>query len=182
MAIFFSKNWTINYWIPEAATRGVLYKKVFLKKKKFAKFTGKHLYQSLFFNKVAGQRPATLLKKRLWHRCFPVNFAKFARNLFCSTHPVARILVLITQSWQNSIIRNRASHQRCSIKKGALRNFTEFTEKNQCQSHFFNKVKTRLWYRCFPVNFGKFLRTPFLQNTSGRLPLSKTDTALSILD
>ena len=22
-------------------------------------------------------RPATLLKKRLWHRCFPVNFAKF---------------------------------------------------------------------------------------------------------
>ena len=31
----------------------------------FAKFTGKHLYQSLFFNKVAGQRPATLLKKRL---------------------------------------------------------------------------------------------------------------------
>ena len=25
---------------------------------------------------VAGLRPATLLKKRLWHRCFPVNFAK----------------------------------------------------------------------------------------------------------
>ena len=24
-----------------------------------------------------GLRPATLLKKRLWHRCFPVNFAKF---------------------------------------------------------------------------------------------------------
>ena len=35
-----------------------------------------------FFNKVAGLRPATLLKKRLWHRCFPVNFAKFLRNLF----------------------------------------------------------------------------------------------------
>ena len=27
----------------------------------FAKFTGKHLCQSLFFNKVAGLRPATLL-------------------------------------------------------------------------------------------------------------------------
>ena len=27
-------------------------------------------------------RPATLLKKRLWHRCFPVNFAKFLRTLF----------------------------------------------------------------------------------------------------
>ena len=27
--------------------------------KNFIKFTGKHLYQSLFFNKVAGFRPAT---------------------------------------------------------------------------------------------------------------------------
>ena len=31
----------------------------------FAKFTGKHLRQSLFFNQVACMKPATLLKKRL---------------------------------------------------------------------------------------------------------------------
>ena len=31
----------------------------------FAKLTGKHLCQSLFFNKVAGLRPATLVKRRL---------------------------------------------------------------------------------------------------------------------
>ena len=37
-------------------------KKVVLRN--FAKFTGKYVCQSLFFNKVAG-RPATLLKKRL---------------------------------------------------------------------------------------------------------------------
>ena len=43
----------------------------------FAKFTGKHLCQSLFFNKVTGLRPVTLLKKRLLHRRFPANFAKF---------------------------------------------------------------------------------------------------------
>ena len=48
----------------------------------FAKFTGKHLCQRLFFNKVAGLRPSTLLKKRLWHRCFPVNLAKFLRTPF----------------------------------------------------------------------------------------------------
>ena len=29
----------------------------------FAKFTGKHQRKSLFFNKVAGLRPATLLKR-----------------------------------------------------------------------------------------------------------------------
>ena len=35
-------------------------------KKNFAKFTGKHLCQVLFFNEVAGPEPATLLlKKRL---------------------------------------------------------------------------------------------------------------------
>ena len=44
----------------------------------FAKFTGIHLSQSLFFNKVAGLRPATLFKKRFWYRCFPISFAKFA--------------------------------------------------------------------------------------------------------
>ena len=62
---------------------------VFCKKgvfRNFAKFTGKHLYQSLFFNKVVGLRPATLLKKRLWHGCFPVNFAKFLRTPFLKEH------------------------------------------------------------------------------------------------
>ena len=32
-------------------------------------------------------------------------------------------------------------------------------------------LKKRLWYRCFPVNFPKFIRTSFLQNTPGRLLL-----------
>ena len=43
-------------------------------RRNFAKFTGKHQFQSPFLNK-----PATFLKKCLWHWCFPVNFAKFLR-------------------------------------------------------------------------------------------------------
>ena len=35
-----------------------------------------------FFDKVAAIRPAILLKRRLWHRCFPVNFARFVRTPF----------------------------------------------------------------------------------------------------
>ena len=31
-------------------------------------------------------RPATLLKKRLWHRCFPVNFTKILRIPFLTEH------------------------------------------------------------------------------------------------
>ena len=50
----------------------------------------------------------------------------------------------------------RISHQRCSMKNG-LRPAT--------------LLKKRLWHWWFPVNFTKFLRTPFLQNTSGRLLL-----------
>ena len=61
------------------------HRRCFLKKsvlKNFLKFTGKHLCQSPFFKKVVGLRPVTLLKKRLWHRCFPMNFTKFSRTLF----------------------------------------------------------------------------------------------------
>ena len=53
----------------EAATRGVLCRKVFLE-----------ILQNSQENTVA--RPATLLKKKLWHRCFPVNFWKFLRTPF----------------------------------------------------------------------------------------------------
>ena len=52
----------------------------------FTKFTGKHLCQSLLFNKIAGLRPTILLKKRLWDRCFPVNFVRFPRAPFFIEH------------------------------------------------------------------------------------------------
>ena len=61
----------------------------------------------------------------------------------------------------------RSSHHRRSLRKGVLRNFAKFTWKPLCQSLFFFK-KERLWHRCFPVNFAKFLSAPFLQNISGR--------------
>ena len=48
----------------------------------------------------------------------------------------------------------RSSNQGCSMKKAL-------------QIYF----KKGLKHRCFAVNFAKFLRTPFLQNTSGRLLL-----------
>ena len=56
-------------------------------------------------------------------------------------------------SWiENNDLSCRSSHRRCFIEKATL-------------------LKKRLWHRCFPVNFAKFLRAPFLQYTSGRLLL-----------
>ena len=44
---------------------------------------------------ISCRRPATWLKKRLWHRCFPVNFAKFLRTPFLIEH--LRWLLLYSQ-------------------------------------------------------------------------------------
>ena len=62
----------------------VFCKKVFLEILQYSQ-ENKHLRQSIF-NKVAGLRPATLSKKRPWHRCFPVNFVKFLRTSFLTEH------------------------------------------------------------------------------------------------
>ena len=51
-----------------------------------AKFTEKHLCQSLFFNKVAGLRACNFIKKETLAQCFPVNFAEFLRTPFITEH------------------------------------------------------------------------------------------------
>ena len=56
------------------------------------------------------------------------------------------------------LIWSRSSRPEVFCKKCVLRNFTKFTGKHLCQ---------RLWHTYFSVNFAKFLRTTFLQNTSG---------------
>ena len=61
----------------------------------------------------------------------------------------------------------RSSRRRCSVRKGVLRNFAKFTGKH-------------LKKRCFAVHFAKFLRIPFLENTSGRLLLVIMEGATSL--
>ena len=65
---------------------------VFSKKgvlKHFAKFTGKHLWQRIFFNKVAGLRPATFLEKRLAQMYSCEYCETFKNSYFCRTPAVA---------------------------------------------------------------------------------------------
>ena len=66
----------------------------------------------------------------------------------------------------------KSSRRELFSKKGVHRNFAKFTWKHLRQSPETRPatlLKKRLWRRCFPVNFAKFLRTPALQNTSWRL-------------
>ena len=70
---------------PETQRTEAAVPRVFCRKgvfEKLAKFTGKHMWSSLFFNKGAGLRPIPLLKKRLWHRCFSKFRAIFKRTFF----------------------------------------------------------------------------------------------------
>ena len=74
----------------------VLYKKGVLTT--FAKFTVKYLCQNLFFNKVAGNRAATLLKKRVCYKYFPVDFVKFLRTPLVSEHLCCLLLTTVNIS------------------------------------------------------------------------------------
>ena len=65
-------------------------------------------------------------------------------------------------------------------KKSVFKNLTKFTWKHLCRSLFFNNIvgirtttllKKRRRRKCFSFNFEKFLRNPFLLNTSGQLLL-----------
>ena len=58
--------------------------------------------------------------------------------------------------------------QRCSVNKVFLK--VSQNSQNTCvRVSFLIKLQVRLQFqhRCFPVNFAKFLRTPFSQNISG---------------
>ena len=76
----------------------------------FAKFTGKHLFQSIFFNKVADPR------SELRQRCFPVNFAKFLRTLFfyrTTTVTNARTWKVVVNNEQNGKVKKHKSFILC---------------------------------------------------------------------
>ena len=108
-----------------------------------AKRTGKHLCQSLFFNKVSGLRPATLLKKRHWHRCFPVSCTKFLRTFFLQK--TSGRLVLIFGSLRHFITKC----DRCYYKMRQL---------------FYYKMRQKFIAKCIKFCFLLEKTTVLLQN------------------
>ena len=85
-------------------------------------------------------------------------------------------IVNITEDCGWSLITFRSSHRRCSVKKVFLE-ISQIHRKTPVPESLFNKVaglrsatflKKKLWRSRLLVNFAKFLRTPFQQNTSGR--------------
>ena len=83
-------------------------------------------------------------------------------------------------AYQLSLFTSEAVFRRYSAKKTVLKNLAKCTWKQLHRSISLDEIKLQvsglqLWHRCFPLNFTKFLRTPFLQNTSGRLLLANAN-------
>ena len=94
---------------------------VFYIKRCFEKFRNvfrKTPVQESLYNKVAG-RPATLLKKRSLHDCFPVNFAKFLRTLFVQ-NTFKQLLLLERDLVWNDLISLWVITQAKSLKSVSL--------------------------------------------------------------
>ena len=74
------------YFITEAVVRRCSVKKVFLEITQNLQENTCARVSSLIKLQAWGLRQATSLKKRLWHLCFPVSFAKFLRTPFLTEH------------------------------------------------------------------------------------------------
>ena len=94
-----------------------------------------------FLIKKSCLRPATLLKRRLWYRCSPVNFVKILRTPISIEHLQWLLLSLNIMIYKSSLwlSRSRSSHQRCSIKIAVLKNLAKFTGKQPYWSLFLVK-------------------------------------------
>ena len=111
----------------------------------------KYLCQSLFLNKVAGLRPAALLKKSFWHRCFPVNFAKFLRTPFFTEHLQWLLLNLSSTElaasesmeqvfYKNVILQLRSKSLKNTCKKSSFFSINWQTVKKQPPEMFYKKI------------------------------------------
>ena len=97
---------------------------------------------------------------------FSCEFCEISKNIFSTEH----LRTTISETWCDCCCEFLLSHPVKVIqkqppevfyKKGILENIGKVTEKRLCWSLFFNTVPG--WRL---VNLSKFLRTPFLQNTS----------------
>ena len=72
----------------------------------FAKFTGKHLRQSLLFNKVAGLRPkaCNFIKKEILEQVLSCEFCGISKNTFFYRTPLVAASVLKISEWRIKLV------------------------------------------------------------------------------
>ena len=138
--------------------------------------------QIFFFNKVAGLRAATSLRKRLSQRCFPVNFVKFLITPFLPNTSGQLLLIFFTgsqfNSWKTIIHLITANnfqnihylhHRFINLKwdrKTGVHIFTKIKNTNGWKSYFNSGIPNFF----FMVSFRKCLMFHW------SIPLNQTDS------
>ena len=112
-----------------------------------------------------GARSATLLKKRLWHRCFPANFVKFSRTPFSQSTSGRLFLWPLSMKYLKSDAANRGV-----LSKKVFLRILQNSQENTCarvpflikfQASAFNTNKKEILAKVFPCEFCKNFKTTF---------------------
>ena len=123
--------------------------------KNFATFTGKHALESLL-NKVASLKPCNFIKKRLQHRCFPVNIAKFLRTTFFTEH-LRRLLLIVTAilSLYALIINNMRKLEPYSFFRTKFQTHCQGYQSFPYENHYdyYKKLASRTWTVLFTLTY-----------------------------
>ena len=117
------------------------------KKAVLKNFLRKHLCWSLLLIKMQSYRPANLLNRHSKTGVFPTVITKFLRTAIFKNiceRLLLRVFSFFLREqityWTTRMWRNRSNHRKCSVRKGALRNFVKLTGKHLCRVSFLNKV------------------------------------------
>ena len=104
------------------------------------------IYFLIFFF-FAGLSPVTILKKRLWHRCFPVNIAKFLRTPFLQKISGRLLLFFVNNRTLSNIYDAAIMHLLCENKYNGY-----------CRSSFLNVtlMLRNIWDKVFKRGLSKF--------------------------
>ena len=107
---------------------------------------------SLLFNKVSGLRLKTLLKKRLQHRCFLANFAKFLRTHFLrNTSGQLLLTFLFYKVSVNGYLYKKFSRNLVKMLDWPCLKIAYLNVKNICNS------KVQAWSRIYVIQKCKIL-------------------------
>ena len=130
--------------------------------KNLANLTGKHLCRSFFSIKLQASLQQFYWKKRLWYRCFLMNFARHLRHFFyrtpqkkkrathaekeltqvfifcyCSKISLLHFSLLLMIHWKHVVLQKQLPL--AFFKKVVYESFAIFTGKHLCWSLFFIK-------------------------------------------
>ena len=139
--------------------------------KKFEKFAGKHLWQRLFFNKVASLRPATLVKRRL-AQVFLCEFCEIFKSTSDGCFFVTQYNCYIGLIWGVwFMLCGRLGKNpriiRFNKNKIFVRQCSSFVNRFTCLSHWQKRTEVFL-NSTFFQNFWRIFRKVFVVETVNR--------------